>query len=50
MCQVRKHSLTALKLAERAVILDTGEVVFDGTVKEVQENEQLRHDYLAICV
>ena len=25
-----------------------GEVVFDGTAKEVLENESLRHEYLAI--
>jgi branched-chain amino acid transport system ATP-binding protein len=37
----------ALKLADRAVILDPA-VVFDGTAKEVLDNEQLRHDYLAI--
>ena len=31
-----------------AVILESGEVVYDGLAKEVLENEQLRHDYLAI--
>ncbi len=45
---VEQNAVAALKLADRAVILDTGEVVFDGTAKEVLENEQLRHDYLAI--
>lgn len=45
---VEQNALRALALADRAVILDTGTVVFDGTAQEVLENEQLRHDYLAI--
>ncbi len=45
---VEQNAIAALKLADRAVILDTGKVVFDGTAQEVLENEQLRHDYLAI--
>ena len=45
---VEQNAVAALKLADRAVILDTGSVVFDGTAQEVLENEQLRHDYLAI--
>lgn len=45
---VEQNAVRALKLADRAVILETGGVVFDGTAKEVLENEQLRHDYLAI--
>ena len=45
---VEQNAVAALKLADRAVILDTGEVVFDGSAKEVLDNEQLRHDYLAI--
>lgn len=45
---VEQNAVAALKLADRAVILDTGKVVFDGTAKEVLENEKLRHEYLAI--
>jgi branched-chain amino acid transport system ATP-binding protein len=30
------------------VILDTGTVVFDGSAKEVLENDELRAQYLAI--
>jgi branched-chain amino acid transport system ATP-binding protein len=45
---VEQNAVAALKLADRAVILDTGEVVYDGSAKEVLENEKLRHDYLAI--
>ncbi len=33
--------MAALRLSDRAVIMDTGEVVFSGTAKEVLENEQL---------
>ncbi len=45
---VEQNAVAALKLADRAVILDMGQVVFDGTAKEVLENEELRHEYLAI--
>ena len=45
---VEQNAVAALKLADRAVILDTGSVVFDGTAQEVLENAQLRAQYLAI--
>ncbi|MBZ0129097.1 MAG: ABC transporter ATP-binding protein [Rhodobacteraceae bacterium] len=45
---VEQNAVAALNLADRAVILDTGKVVFDGTAKEVLDNEALRHEYLAI--
>jgi len=45
---VEQNAVAALKLADRAVILDTGIVVFDGTAQEVLENEKLREEYLAI--
>ena len=45
---VEQNAIRALNLADRAVILDTGTVVFDGTAQEVLENEQLRAEYLAI--
>lgn len=45
---VEQNAVAALKLADRAVILDTGEVVFAGTAKEVLDNTELRHEYLAI--
>ncbi|NOR64011.1 MAG: ATP-binding cassette domain-containing protein [Rhodobacteraceae bacterium] len=45
---VEQNAVAALKLADRAVILDTGNVVFDGTAQEVLDNEQLREEYLAI--
>jgi branched-chain amino acid transport system ATP-binding protein len=45
---VEQNAVAALKLADRAVILDTGEVAFVGTAQEVLDNTQLRHEYLAI--
>jgi branched-chain amino acid transport system ATP-binding protein len=45
---VEQNAIAALKLDDRAVILDTGNVVFDGTAQEVLDNEQLREEYLAI--
>ena len=45
---VEQNAVAALKLADRALILDTGEIVFRGSAQEVLDNEQLRHDYLAI--
>ncbi len=45
---VEQNAVAALQLADRALILDTGELVYEGSAREVLDNEQLRHDYLAI--
>ncbi|MFK5986251.1 MAG: ABC transporter ATP-binding protein [Pseudomonadota bacterium] len=45
---VEQNAVAALKLADRAVILDMGKIVFDGSAKEVLDNEELRYEYLAI--
>jgi len=45
---VEQNVIAALNLADRAVILDMGQVVYEGTAKEVLDNEDLRHQYLAI--
>jgi branched-chain amino acid transport system ATP-binding protein len=45
---VEQNAVRVLQLADRAVILDTGGIVFDGTAAEVLENEELRAEYLAI--
>ncbi len=45
---VEQNAVAALRLADRALILDMGNIVFDGTAKEVLDNEELRHEYLAI--
>lgn len=45
---VEQNAVAALHLADRALILDMGHIVFDGTAQEVLDNEDLRHEYLAI--
>jgi len=45
---VEQNAVAALKLSDRAIILDTGEVVYQGTAKEVLDDEELRNQYLAI--
>ncbi|MEM9784043.1 MAG: ABC transporter ATP-binding protein [Pseudomonadota bacterium] len=45
---VEQNAIAALHLADRALILDMGEVVFDGTAQEVLDNAELRQEYLAI--
>ena len=45
---VEQNAVAALQLADRAVILDTGQLVYEGAASEVLNNEQLRHEYLAI--
>ena len=45
---VEQNAVAALHLADRALILDMGKIVFDGTAQEVLDNDELRHEYLAI--
>ena len=45
---VEQNAVAALKLADRAAILDTGEIVYDGAAQEVLDDEALRQKYLAI--
>ncbi len=45
---VEQNAVRALELADRAVILESGSIVFDGAASEVLENETLRAEYLAI--
>lgn len=45
---VEQNAVAALKLADRALVLDMGNIVFDGMAEEVLRNEKLRHEYLAI--
>ena len=45
---VEQNAVRALQLSDRAIILDTGSIVFDGTAAEVLEDEGLRAEYLAI--
>ena len=45
---VEQNAVAALKLADSALILDTGEIVYRGSAQEVLDDEALRHEYLAI--
>ncbi len=45
---VEQNAIAALKLSDRAIILDMGEVVFRGSAREVLDNEEMRHEYLAV--
>ncbi|WP_170357741.1 MULTISPECIES: ABC transporter ATP-binding protein [Ruegeria] len=45
---VEQNAVRALELADRAIILDTGSIVFDGAANEVLEDTNLREEYLAI--
>ncbi|MDG4720847.1 MULTISPECIES: ABC transporter ATP-binding protein [Thalassospira] len=45
---VEQNAIAALKLADRAIIMDSGEIVFDGTAQAVLDDAELRDQYLAI--
>ncbi|WP_135079284.1 ABC transporter ATP-binding protein [Terasakiella sp. SH-1] len=45
---VEQNAIAALHLADRAIIMDSGQIVFDGTAQEVLDDEALRQEYLAI--
>jgi len=45
---VEQNAVAALNVSDRAIILDMGEVAFEGSARDVLDDEQLRHAYLAI--
>jgi branched-chain amino acid transport system ATP-binding protein len=45
---VEQNAVAALQLADRAVILDMGHIVFSGSARQVLDDADLRHEYLAI--
>ena len=45
---VEQNAIAALHLADRAIILDMGQVVFDDTAQKVLDDADLRQEYLAI--
>ncbi|MBB4121576.1 branched-chain amino acid transport system ATP-binding protein [Martelella radicis] len=45
---VEQNAVAALRLSDRAVIMDTGQVVFSGSAQDVLDNAELREEYLAI--
>ena len=45
---VEQNAVAALHLADRAIILDMGEIVFDGSAQEVLDDDAMRQQYLAL--
>lgn len=45
---VEQNVVAALELADRAIILDMGQIVFNGPAQAVMKNAELRQEYLAI--
>jgi branched-chain amino acid transport system ATP-binding protein len=45
---VEQNAIAALNLADRCIILDMGQIVFDGTAQEVIDSEEMRQQYLAL--
>jgi branched-chain amino acid transport system ATP-binding protein len=45
---VEQNAVAALELADHAVIMDHGQVVFSGSAAEVLGNAELRTSYLAV--
>jgi branched-chain amino acid transport system ATP-binding protein len=45
---VEQNAVRVLQIADRAIILDTGTIVYDGSAAEVLANAELRAEYLAI--
>lgn len=45
---VEQNAVAALQLADKALILDMGQIAFRGAAQEVLDNADLRYEYLAI--
>ncbi len=45
---VEQNAVAALRLADKAIILDTGEIAFRGSAQEMLDSEELRNEYLAV--
>ena len=45
---VEQNAVAALRIADRAAIIDDGRIVYQGRPEGVLENEELRRDYLAL--
>ncbi|WP_096391288.1 ABC transporter ATP-binding protein [Halopenitus persicus] len=45
---VEQNVETAIDLADRVYVLDRGEIVFEGTTKEFNANEQIKERYLGV--
>ena len=45
---VEQNAIAALRLSDKAIIVDSGEVVYEGRAQEIMQDTELRHKYLAI--
>ena len=45
---VEQNAIAALHLADRAIILEMGEIVFDGTAQQIIDDKEMRLQYLAV--
>ncbi len=45
---VEQNAVAALRLSDRVVILDTGQVAFAGRVQDLLDSPELRQEYRAI--
>ncbi len=45
---VEQNAVAALNLSDRAIILEMGEVAFEGSARDVLDSSELRREYLAI--
>ncbi|GAB5375899.1 MAG: ABC transporter ATP-binding protein [Acuticoccus sp.] len=45
---VEQNAIAALNLADRAIIMDMGEIVYTGTAEDVLADKKLREEYLAV--
>ena len=45
---VEQNAVATLHLSDRAVSMDTGQIVFTGTAKKLLDNPQLRNKYIEI--
>ena len=45
---VEQNAVAALEMSDRALIMDTGELAYQGTAKEALDNPDLLQKYLAI--
>jgi branched-chain amino acid transport system ATP-binding protein len=45
---VEQNAAAAIKIADRAYVVDQGQIVFDGTADELREDERTRERYLGV--
>lgn len=45
---VEQNAQLALQIADRGYVLETGEIVLEGTAEKLRHNDMVRHAYLGI--